>query len=311
MDASMSEPRDNAAAAIGVDHMAGSTAGAMLRGAREKRGLHIAALAAAIKVPQRKLEALENDRYEELLDLTFTRALAQTVCRSLKIDAQPVLDRLPQPEGASPKLQHVSNGLNAPFRDKPGREEPADWGWLRKPAFWGTLLVLIAAALVNWMPARFLDRLRSTAPAAPGASAAASSAVSVLPPSATSATGTTVVETVPVVPIVGQSTAAATPLGAPAPEAATASAAAAASVPMGSALLGLKVNSESWVEVQDARGQTLVSRRVAAGEAFGLNGEVPLRLTIGNAAATQVTFRGKPVDISGNTVANVARLQLN
>ena len=56
-----------------------------------------------IKVAPRKLEALEADRYDELPDLTFTRALAQTVCRALKIDAEPVLAKLP-PAGDRPKL---------------------------------------------------------------------------------------------------------------------------------------------------------------------------------------------------------------
>ena len=64
--------------------------GAAAPGARGQ-GLHIAALAAAIKVTPRKLEALETDRFDELPDATFTRALAQTVCRTLKIDAAPVL----------------------------------------------------------------------------------------------------------------------------------------------------------------------------------------------------------------------------
>ncbi len=41
------------------------TAGSLLRAAREKQGLHIAALAAAIKVAPRKLDALENDRWNE------------------------------------------------------------------------------------------------------------------------------------------------------------------------------------------------------------------------------------------------------
>ena len=75
--------------------VSGSGAGALLRAARERQGLHIAALAAAIKVSQRKLEALEADRFDELPDATFTRALAQTVCRQLKIDPKPVLERLP------------------------------------------------------------------------------------------------------------------------------------------------------------------------------------------------------------------------
>jgi cytoskeleton protein RodZ len=304
MDVSMSESIDeaNVIDSGGVT----ATAGAMLKAAREKRGLHIAALAASIKVPQRKLEALESDRYEELLDLTFTRALAQSICRTLKIDAQPVLERLPQVPGAAPKLQHVSNGLNAPFRERPGRDEPADWSWLGRPVVWGTLLVLIAAGVLAFMPNRFLDRVRSLAPVAPGASAPASGPLSVLPP-AGQAPG--VVEVVPTVPLAGAATA--TSLGAPAAVEMPAPAASAAVVPAGAGLLGLKATGETWVEVQDARGQTLLSRKVAAGESLGLNGDVPLRVTIGNAASTQLTFRGQLVDLKANTEGNVARLQLN
>ena len=100
----------------------GLGAGAMLRAAREKQGLHIAALAAAIKVSPRKLDALEHDRWHELPDATFTRALAQTVCRTLKVDARPVLDKLPPASGTA--LEPREAGLNEPFRDRPGREEP-------------------------------------------------------------------------------------------------------------------------------------------------------------------------------------------
>jgi cytoskeleton protein RodZ len=285
----------------------GATAGAMLRAAREKRGLHIAALAASIKVPQRKLEALESDRYEELLDLTFTRALAQSICRTLKIDAQPVLDRLPQVPGAAPKLQHVSNGLNAPFRERPGRDEPADWRWLGRPVVWGTLLVLMAAGVLAFLPSRYLDRLRGLAPVAPSASAAASS-VGSMSPLATPAT--TVVEVLPAVPLAGGAVTS-TSLGAPAAVETPAVATPAVTLPAGSALLGVKATAETWVEVQDARGRTLLSRKVAQGESLGLDGEVPLRLTIGNATSTQVTFRGQLVDLKANTEGNVARLQLN
>ena len=81
---------------VGASTASPTTAGGLLRAARQAQGLHIAALAASIKVPQRKLESLEADRYGELPDMTFTRALAKTVCRSLKIDATPVLALLPQ-----------------------------------------------------------------------------------------------------------------------------------------------------------------------------------------------------------------------
>ncbi len=300
---SMSEPISDATVIDGA-----ATAGAMLKSAREKRGLHIAALAASIKVPQRKLEALESDRYEELLDLTFTRALAQSICRSLKIDAQPVLDRLPQMPGAAPKLQHVSNGLNAPFRERPGRDDGADWRWLGRPVVWGTLLLLLAAVVLAFAPSRFLDRLKGALPLAPGASSPASSAVSVLPPAGGASS---VVEVVPMSPVVGGAVTS-TSLGVPAAvETPAVAAAATAAVPAGAGLLGVKATGETWIEVQDARGQTLLSRKVAAGESLGLNGDVPLRVTIGNAVHTQLTFRGKLVDLKANTDGNVARLQLN
>ena len=299
---SMSDANGDATA---VDSAA--TAGAMLRSAREKRGLHIAALAASIKVPQRKLEALESDRYEELLDLTFTRALAQTICRTLKIDAQPVLDRLPQVPGAAPKLQHVSNGLHAPFRERPGRDEPADMSWLGRPVVWGTLLVLIAAAVVAFAPSRFLERLKGALPSSPSASSPASGAVSVLPPAGAAPS---VVEVVPTSAVVGGALTS-TSLGAPAAVETPVAAAVAATMPAGAGLLGVKATGETWIEVQDARGQTLLSRKVAAGESLGLNGDVPLRVTIGNATHTQLTFRGQLVDLKANTEGNVARLQLN
>ena len=47
------------------------TAGRLLREAREAAGLHIASLAVSLKVPVRKLELLEADRFDELPDAVF------------------------------------------------------------------------------------------------------------------------------------------------------------------------------------------------------------------------------------------------
>jgi cytoskeleton protein RodZ len=275
------------------------SAGAMLRAARERRGMHIAVLAAAIKVPQRKLEALEADRYDELPDMTFTRALAQSVCRTLKVDMQPVLDRLPQTTVASPKLEHVGTGLNAPFRERPGRAEPTDWGWLRKPVVWGTLLVLAAAVALAFMPERWLGTvLRGRVPttiAAPAAPVA--SEVITLPTPAAA----------PVEPAASAATEAAPAASVPASGVVPTSTAAAAAPSM----LAVSASAESWVEVQDARGQMLLSRSLAAGESLAVDGTLPLRVTIGNATATQLRFRDNPVDLARHTRDNVARLQLN
>lgn len=152
------------------------SAGTLLRQARMAQGLHIAALAAQIKVSPRKLEALESDRVEALPDATFARALAQTVCRQLKVDPQPVLSRLPH--GRAPRLEHVSRGLDTPFRDRPGRQtadEPALW---TRPVVWGPALILIAALAVYFVPARWISR--ATAPATPAVQTPVQSAAPVV-----------------------------------------------------------------------------------------------------------------------------------
>ena len=117
-------------------------AGAMLRAAREAQGMHIAALAASIKIPQARLESLEAERYAELPDLAFTRALALRVCRALNTDPAPVLQRLPF---AGPALlEKVDGGLNAPFRERLERGDSMPGAWLQHTATW-------VVALVHWL----------------------------------------------------------------------------------------------------------------------------------------------------------------
>jgi cytoskeleton protein RodZ len=297
--------RPDAGEAPGVS---GPSAGALLRAAREQRGIHIAAMAAAMKVPQRKLEALEGDRHDELPDLTFTRALAQSVCRHLKIDVQPVLDRLPQSGVASPRLEQVGVGLNAPFRERPGREEPADWSWVRRPVVWGTLIVLAAAAALALLPDSWLGKALKVG--GPGGPAASTSSVTDLPavPAMSSAASASP----------AASSGAAEAASAAAPAASAASSASASVIPplaaAPAALPTLSVaatSAESWIEVQDARGETLLSRSLAPGESVAVDGAVPLRVTVGNAASTRLQFRGKPVELAAHTRDNVARMQLN
>ncbi len=296
------------------------TAGAVLKAAREKQGLHIAALAAAIKVTPRKLEALEADRYGELPDLTFVRALAKAVCRSLKIDAEPVLALLPHQADAGPRLAQVSTGLNQPFRERPARGDPPDWAVLQRPVLWGAGLVLLAALVVYLLPERSLDGLlRGADGAASGvvgeiAGAAAGGASGVVTEVVEAASAA--IETVPSVPSAAEAPAsAALPVAVP-PVAVPSPAVAAATVtppaPVAAAASGalvVRANAESWVEVRDRNSRVLLSRTLQPGETVGVDGEMPLRATIGNAAGTQVSFRGQPVDVS-NTRDNVARLEL-
>jgi cytoskeleton protein RodZ len=300
--------------AAGVQPSAAKTAGTMLREARQAQGLHIAALSASIKVAQKKLEALEANRFDELPDATFTRALAQTVCRALKIDPVPVLALLPAPSGY--RLEQVGEGINAPFRDRPGRHEPSDWTALARPAIWGPLLLLIAAAAVYFLPSGWLSSLQSlpmpqaasspaTAESTPGMT---SSVLMAPPPTADAAAASAPGATDPAASSPISSAAPSTVKSPTAANSAGTETAVANVAPVGS--LQVHAIADSWVEVRDARAKVLIARTVQAGESVAIDGQPPLRLKIGNARATEVTFRGQPLDMAANTLNNVARLEL-
>jgi cytoskeleton protein RodZ len=295
------------------------SAGALLKAAREKQGLHIAALAAAIKVSPRKLEALEADRHAELPDATFVRALAQTVCRTLKIDPRPVLERLP---AAGPHaLLPPDGGLNQPFRESAPRVGRSVRGaddsplsrLAMRPMLWGAGLLLVASVALLFLPLpAWFDRLgaRPAAPAEP-ASAPPLEAPLEAPLPASAPPGTPAPEAAAsaasaAAPASAPVAVSETVFSAPAPGAVESTAAPAAPA----ALLQLRVREASWVEVRDARGGALLSRTVSPGETVGLNGAVPLAVVVGNAEATELVFRGQPVDLASRSRDNVARFQL-
>lgn len=287
------------------------SAGALLKAAREREGLHLAVLAATIKVAPAKLQALEQDRYDELPNATFARALAQSVCRSLKIDPRPVLALLPQVD--NPPLEAAVGRLNTPFQERGVRSEGPGLTWASKPMFWAGGLLLLAAVLVGLLPSDLVDGWSSAPALPPLASAPAASPVA----SAVSAPATPASAVVVAAEAASAVTAPVAPASAPAavpasvaPSVPASVAMPAATAPAAGGLLGLRATAESWVEVIDAQDNIVFSRVLQAGESVGVDGRPPLRVRIGNAGATAVTFRGQPVDLGPYTRVNVARVEL-
>lgn len=290
-------------------------AGALLRAARQQQGLHIAALAASIKVTPAKLEALESGRIHELPDATFTRALALTVCRVLKTDAAPVLALLP---GAPPgSLERVDSGLNTPFRERAGRGDPAAWLPWRHPALWLAGVLLVAAAAFVLVPSQ-PDPLPAltlpdgaTAPVMPPSGAGGP--VPIADPAVLPAPLPAPVPADAASAVVGSSPAAVPPLPAGAASglaAAAATAGAAASQAAADAALVLRAVQSTWVQAVDGSGQTLMARLVPAGETVALTPALPVRLRIGNAQGTELLFRGQPVNLSNAARDNIATITL-
>ncbi len=153
----------------------------MLRAAREHAGLPLEEFAASLKVAARKVELIETDQFDQLPDAVFARALAQSMCRALKIDPVQVLALLPR--APDQRLDRIHVGLNTSYREGPSQGLPDD-GVGRALPFMGGAALLLAGALLfyflpsSWQtPAKVSPRTAAVAPVAASAASEPSAAV--------------------------------------------------------------------------------------------------------------------------------------
>lgn len=74
--------------------------------------------------------------------------------------------------------------------------------------------------------------------------------------------------------------------------------------------LKLAFSADSWVSVSDASNTELLNTIMTAGTEQTLQGQPPFKIVIGNAAGSQLTYNGEPVDLEPHTRLNVARITL-
>jgi cytoskeleton protein RodZ len=285
------------------------TAGTLLRRAREAAGIHVATLAVSLKVPVRKLEALEEDRYDQLSDAVFVRALASSVCRTLKIDPQPVLDRLPRSD--KPRLLQAGEGINAPFRAPGDGPTPGFTEQLTRPVGLAVVGLLLAALVIILLPSVGRDEAPApkaaprTEPVPPPDAAASAEAVRLpLPAGEPTAAAPAPVASLPPA-VAAPAPPASVPPAAQAPAPVVQDAAAQAP-----GVVEFRAKAPSWVQVVDARGNSVFRRLLEPGETASATGALPLTVTVGSVRSTEVLVRGKPFDLVPVTRDNVARFEV-
>lgn len=301
----------------------GTHGGALLRQARERAGLHVATLAATLKVPVQRLEALEQGRFDVLPDATFTRALALSVCRVLKIDAAPVLAGLPA--GQAPDLGPARDTIGAPMP----RESAGTGGGtpsVRERAPWWVALVLVALAGVLWFvlpnaddtPPATANGVAVTPPASDGPAAAtppAGESTSAAPPATPAAASSASGASMAAGPG-GTATAPAAATTTAVPAAASTPTTAEAQVPSAppaatAGVLELRIRGgASWIQVTGASGRVWLQRNVQPGETLRFDEDLPLAVTVGRADVTEVVVRGQPFDLAPLARNNVARFEI-
>ena len=309
-------------------------AGALLKQAREASGLHIAALAVLLKVPVKKLEALESDRLDLLPDVVFMRALASSVCRTLKIDSSIILSRLPQTHVS--KLTYQSLGINEPFRSPGEGAGPSLWARVSRPAALAGILLLLGALVLIFLPTikSAIENTRaevrvSSAKSIETEKAIPATAVADLPLIALEPQSVPVLASGLASKVTTTSAAAQTLLAAksfvtaevpnqlPTPELKVLNAGKSSSTfvvavnsPPTRDPVVFTAKTESWVEATDAKGLVVLRRNLAAGEVIGASGALPLKVVVGRANATQVEIRGKVFDVIAIAKDNVARFEV-
>jgi cytoskeleton protein RodZ len=261
---------DTAASAVEAGHL--------LRQAREATGLHVAALAVSLKVPVNKLEALEAGRIDLLPDLTFARALAASVCRSLKIDPTPVLAHFPA-TGVS-RLGAVAPSVNTPYRPAGAGTRLSFRTQMLNPSVLAVAALLIAAVAVVLWPKSPDGNPDAVAVLAPGAEATEPVAAPLPMPVASEP----VPAALPVEPVV-------------------------AAVPAVQGV-SLTAQAESWVKVTDAKGVVGVGRTLQAGETVEVTGPFPMAVVVGRVDAVQLQVRGQAYDMAAFPKDRVARFEV-
>lgn len=318
----MSDPRAMTPAGSAVPDTAMSRP-VLLRQSREAAGLHIAALAAALKVPVKKLEALEAGRYDELPDMTFARALASSACRQLKIDPAPVLEQIPL--GHLPQLGDSAQSINTPFKHAQDPAPHNPMGWLSRPAVLGAIALLLGALVLVFMPNIGTTPLVEAVMPPGGAGSGSTSViapttapVSAAVPEQAVAAATTAVSAAP-------NTAPDTPAGAlpgalsvtsatsestATTGAAPAETAAPVPTPTPGTLLSIAATGDSWVEVVNGSGRVVMQRMLKTGDVIEFSTAPPYAVVLGRADAARVTVRGQPFDVMPYARNSVARFEV-
>lgn len=281
-----------------IPDTAKASAGALIRQSREAAGVHLVSLAAALKVPVRKLEALEANRWHELPDATFARALAASVARHLKMDVPAVLALLPD-GGAAALVAPAGLG-----RVDHGSMAAAVSSGLSASTGWWVGGILVAAGLLYAVPdvvplftAQDVTPAEVSAPA--NAASVAPSETSQVASPAPLAASTTVVD-----PVAPASTAQ------PVADALVPASPVAVGAEPPTDLLMVQAVSDTWLEVTDQAGQVRIQRVLKQSERVLFSEGAPFRVVLGNASGATVKVRGTAFDVAAVAKNNVARFEV-
>lgn len=283
----------------------GVSPGALIREAREASGVHVDVLASALKITVDRLEALESDNYAALPDMVFSRALASSACRILKLDPACVLALMPKNQAHS--FSAGRPDINATFKDGTENQGRQFLRQFTRPVGVAVMVLLVGAGVLFFMPERAGGPNGiATAPEQSLAAAQVNenSALTQLMPTTQSLERLTPIA--PNVLVTDHAKDKQTPdmltigatdeTGAP-------------SMAM-DGLLEFRAREVTWVQVRDATKAVVFERTLTKGASASATGMLPLSVVVGRADSTDVFVRGTPFVLTSVAKENVARFEV-
>ena len=298
--------------------------GAELRRARESQGLTLADVAQQLKFAPHQIDFLENERFDRLPGPTIARGMVRNYARLLSLEPESMVARMspkvpPVPDAT---LQGPALKQPVPFSDGGGRST-----WIYA-AFSLAVLALAAVLGYGWQQERagapqFVAPAEPQRPAEPEPQPVERLADPAPPPVVAEAPKPEpkpepkIPKPEPKIPKPEPKKAIEKP--APPPAAATPPTQA-ATVPQAAAdtqpreatgnvrRIVLICEEDSWLEVRDGTGRSVVQSLYPAGSERVVRGRGPFEIVIGNARAVRLVVDDKPVDLKRHTRGEVARV---
>ena len=295
--------------------LSASGVGAELARAREERGLALTDVAQQLKFAARQLEALEQERYEQLPGGTFVRGMVRAYARLLKIDAEPLLERLADRfDGLDSNRLAARYKQPVPFSDGTRKSTFVYLG--------ASLGVLLAAGAIAWQWYR-----EHSAPHKPALAAAPNAAAPAPRPAAAPVQPVAEPKVAEKVVVVAKETT--VPAAEKVEKAEKVERTAAdrgeidkaeralkeaaliqKPIPAGVHRIVFHCEAEAWLEVKDAQGRQILSSLNPPGCERVVQGRGPFELIIGNASHVRVTHNDRQLDLQPHTKQDIARFTI-
>lgn len=326
--------------------LSSTTPGQLLAAGRQKLGWSVGDVAAKLRMSVQQVDALEQGNYGRLPTGTFLRGFVRSYAKLVSLDSDQVLQALEDTHADARKPAIVPPTQNIAV-SPPGERYASP---RIKMLLMAALAIALAGGATYWWlhirpdAGRLSERTVGksepvavplpppvTQPAQPdaaatGAPVAAPETAAASPQAAATApvgAQANAAQPVAAAPAPTGTPAPTTPAPMPAPEpqpaALTQTTAPLAPpagqdkptvIPKGSGSLKFSFTGECWVEVTEASGKTLLSRRFKAGESETVIGKLPVSVAIGNAPVTKLKYNDVDFDLAPHTRVAVARFTL-